>query len=461
MSASASVAGYRLISPYRAGSMAELYEARTPEDEPCLVKRPRQGFINHPACYAGFETEQMIYRHLTGPHVPHCHACGEDEAGPYLIFEHVRGVSIEEIAAAAPLPPEEVARLGSLLAVALHALHRQNVVHHDLTPRHVILSPDAAGRAVLIDFGLACHGDLPDLAASEAGGVLGTPAIIAPEQILGVRGDPRSDIYAAGAILYRLATGHYPFGIATAVWGLHRRRWFDPVPPSRLRPGLPVWLEEIILRCLAVRPERRYASAAQLAHDLAHPAQVEIVRGAPSGVSGGKGRLRLALQRWWAERSLEPERSNRPVSQLERAPHVLVAIDTDHDDETLAEGMRLAVRRLIAHDPHWRVTCVGVLAPSIISEQEESAELQRSFHTAKLAALHQWARPLDLAPGRVRFHVATENDAASCLIDYAREMYADHIVIGARGSSTLRRLLGSVSARVAAESPCSVTVVRA
>lgn len=455
MNASGSVAGYPLLSPFRAGSMAELYEARTPGGEPCLVKRPRQGFINHPACYAGFETEQMIYRHLTGPHVPHCHACGEDEAGPYLIFEYVRGASIEEIAVAAPLPPEEVAKLGALLADALHALHRQNIVHHDLTPSHVILSPDPAGRAVLIDFGLACHGDLPDLAASEAGGVLGTSAIIAPEQILGVRGDPRSDIYAAGAILYRLATGHYPFGTAATAWGLHRRRWFDPVPPSHLRPGLPVWLEEIILRCLAVRPERRYASAAQLAHDLAHPAQVEIVRSASSG-----NRLHLALQRWWAERSLERSRSHRPVSQLARAPHVLVAVDTDHQGEALAEGMRLAVRRLIAHDPHWRVTCVGVLAPSIISEQEESAELQRSFHTAKLAALHQWARPLDLAPGRVRFHVATGQDAASGLIDYAREMHVDHIVIGARGSSSLRRLLGSVSSRVAAESPCSVTVVR-
>lgn len=457
VSVPASVAGCRVLSRYRAGSMAELFEALTPEGEPCLLKRPRQGFVNHPACYAGFEAEQMIYAQLGGPHVPRCHASGEDEAGPYLILERVRGVSLEEVAARAPLPPEEVARLGSLLAAALHALHRQNVVHHDLTPSHVLLSPDAAGRAVLIDFGLACHGALPDLAASEGGGALGTPATIAPEQVLGVRGDPRSDLYAAGAILYRLATGRYPFGAATTAWGLHRRRWFDPVPPARLRPGLPAWLEEIILRCLAVRPERRYASAAQLAHDLAHPGQVETGRAAPRGWIG---RLRLALQRRWAERSLEAVRPERPLSQLERAPHVLVAIDTDRPDEALAEGMRLAVRRLTAHDPHWRVTCVSVLAPSILSEQEESAELQRSFHTAKLAALHQWARPLGLAPGRVRFHVATGHDAASCLIDYARDMYADHIVIGARGSSTLRRLLGSVSARVAAEAPCSVTVVR-
>lgn len=458
MSMPDSIAGYRVRSLFRAGSMAELYEAQSPEGESCLIKRPRQGFTNHPACYAGFETEQMIYRHLTGPHVPRCHASGEDEAGPYLILEHVHGVSLEEIAAAAPLPVEEVTSLGARLASALHALHRQNVVHHDLTPRHVILSPDATGRAVLIDFGLACHGDLPDLVASEAGGaggVLGTPAIIAPEQLLGVRGDPRSDIYSAGAILYRLATGRYPFGMSTAGWGLHRRRWFDPVPPSRLRPGLPVWFEEIILRCLAVRPERRYASAAQLAHDLMHPEQIEIVRSASPGDLWS-----LAWQRWRAERSLAHSRPQRPLSQLERAPHVLVAVDTDDQNAALAEGMRLAVRRLIARDPHWRITCLSVLSPSLLSEQEEAAELQRSFHTARLAALHQWARPLGLPAGRVRFHVVTGRDAASGILDYARTLHVDHIVIGARGSSGLRRLLGSVSARVAAEAPCSVTVVR-
>ncbi len=458
MTTPANVAGFQVLSSYRSGSMADLFEARSAAGEPCLIKRPRQGFVNHPACYAGFETEQMVYAHLAGPYVPRCLASGEDDIGPYLVIEHVSGQSLEEIAATAPLPPAEVARFGILLADALHALHRQNVVHHDLTSNHVLLSPDAQGRAVLIDFGLACHGALPDMVAVETTGALGTPAVIAPEQVLGVRGDPRSDIYAAGAILYRLATGRYPFGSATGVWGMHRRRWFDPVPPSRLCSDLPAWLEEIILRCLAVRPERRYASAALLAHDLAHPEQLSIKR---SVRSNGFVRVRLALQRWWSERTLEAARPNRAVSQLERAPHVLVAIDTDHHDETLAANMRLAVRRLIAHDPHWRVTCLAVLEPSLLTEQEEAGELQRSFHTAKLAALHQWARPLDMPQEQLRFHVASGHDAASCLIDYARNMHVDHVVMGAHGSSSLRRLLGSVSSRVVAEAPCSVTVVRA
>lgn len=454
----AQVAGYRVVGPFRTGSMAELFEVESPAGEACLLKRPRQGFGSHPACYAGFETEQMVLDRLGGPHVPRCYVQGEDERGPYLLIERIAGRSLEEIAAGAPLPADEVARLGILLADALHALHRQNVVHHDLTPAHVILRP--AGGAALIDFGLACHGDLPDLAAAESEGqsvALGTPAIIAPEQIVGVRGDPRSDLYAAGAILYRLATGRYPFGNAAGQWGLHRRRWFDPVAPRTLNPAVPEWLQEVILRCLAVRPERRYASAAQLANDLAHPEQVVASeRGRRTWSSG----LRLAVERWWSEYALDATQPARPERQLARAPHVLVAIDTDSHDDELAEALRVTLHRLVAHDPHWHVTCVGVLESSIVTEQEESGEITRSLHAGMLAALHHWAYPLALPHERMRFHVLTGSDAASCLVGYARRSHADHILMGARGSSALRRYLGSVSARVVAEAPCSVTVVR-
>lgn len=447
--------GFTVCEPFRAGSMAELHWVAAPDGTRALLKRPRLGFGSHPACYAGFEVEQMILGRLSGDHTPRCLAQGEDARGPWLVFEHISGTALEDIAGAAPLPPAEVAKFGGLLATALHALHRQNVVHHDLTPAHVLMH--AQRGAVLIDVGLACHGDLPDLAAAELSGALGTPAIIAPEQLLGRRGDPRSDLYAAGVILYRLATGRYPFGLAQNSWDMQRRRWFDPVPPRSLNPDCPEWLQEIILRCLAVRPERRYASAAQLAHDLAHPEQVVV------GSRGKQLRRRgivLAAKRWWAEKSLDIARPGQPLQQLSMAPHVIVAIDTDYADERLAECLRVALRRLIAHDPHWRVTVIGVLEPSILTEQDDSGDLSRSLHTGQLAALHHWAHPLGLSREQTRFHVIAGSDIAASIVTYATEHHADHIVMGARASSSLRRFLGSVSARVVAEAPCSVTVVR-
>ncbi len=450
------VAGYRVLAKWLEGSMATLYRVAAADGGEHLLKVPKLGFGSHPACYAGFETEQAILERVSGAHVPVLRASGEGDCGPYLVIDQVAGTPLAEIAATAPLAAAEVARLGMALADALHDLHRQEVVHHDLKPSHVILRAD--GAAVLLDFGLARHGGLPDLVAAEADEPLGTPAYLAPEQVLGVRGDPRSDIFAVGAMLYELATGRLPFGHAESAWGRHRRRWFDPAPPRTLNPAIPEWLQEIVLRCLAVRPDNRYASAAQLAHDLAHPDQVVIGERGRRLRSGG---IVLAAQRWWAEQAPGAREHKRPAVQLARAPHVLVAIDTDRADEALAEALRLAVRRLIAQDPHWRVTCVGVLEASLITEQEESGEIERAFHTRQLVALHHWARPLALPPQQARFHVLTGGDAASSLVDYACASHVDHIVMGARGSSSLRRFLGSVSSRVVAEAPCSVTVVRA
>ena len=450
------VGGYRVLAPWHEGSMATLCRVAAADGSEHLLKRPKLGFGSHPACYAGFETEQAILERLQGPHVPLLRASGEDDGGPYLVIDRVVGTPLSDLAAAAPLPPAEVARLGCALADALHDIHRQNVVHHDIKPSHVIFAAD--GSVVLLDFGLACHGDLPDLAAAEGEGPLGTPAYLAPEQVVGVRGDPRSDIFALGVVLYALATGRLPFGDASGAWGRHRRRWFDAPPPRAVNPAVPEWLQEIILHCLAVRPERRYASAAQLAHDLAHPDQVVV--GARGRRLHGGGIVRAA-QRWWAEQAPQARDRQAPAAQLARAPHVLVAIDADSHDQALADALRLTVQRLLAAAVHWRLTCVGVLEDSLLTEQDEGGELAGAFHTQQLVALHHWARPLALPPHQARFHVLRGFDAATAIVAYARAYHVDHIVIGARASSGLRRLLGSVSSRVVAEAPCSVTVVRA
>lgn len=190
--------------------MAVLHRALTADGTALLVKRPRLGIGSHPACFAGFEVEQTILSRLSGPHVPRLADQGENEDGPWIVFEEIAGPSLAAAAARAPLPADEVARLGSAVATALHALHRQNVVHHDLTPAHILFR--STGEAVLIDFGLACHGQLPDLVDDTDDRPLGTPAYLSPEQLAGRRGDPRSDLFALGVVLYQLATGRLPFG---------------------------------------------------------------------------------------------------------------------------------------------------------------------------------------------------------------------------------------------------------
>ncbi|MDP1735562.1 MAG: protein kinase [Sulfuritalea sp.] len=451
------IGGYRVQEKLHEGGMAVLYRVASPSGTgACLLKVPKLGFGSHPACYAGFDVEQMILGRVAGPHVPRLLARGESDFGPYLVVEHIAGTPLADYLQRGPLPAAEVASLGAALASALHELHRQEVVHHDLKPSHVILRKD--GQVALIDFGLAFHGHLPDLVDEESDRPLGTPAYISPEQIAGMRGDPRSDIFSLGVILYALATRHLPFGEATSLAGLRRRLYFDPIPPRRIITDLPEWLQEIILHCLEIQVEARYSTAAQVAHDLAHPDQVVLTersrRLRPAG-------LRVAARRWWRALNAPQRVSKPPTEHLARAPHVLVAIDTGYVSEALFQALRDATQRIISSEPDCRVSCVNVLERSVITEQEEGAEIMRSLHTRRLVELHHWASGLGLQQERLRFHVLEGGDVASRLIDHARASHADHIVIGARGSSGLRRFLGSVSSRVAAEAPCTVTVVRA
>lgn len=451
------IAAYRVREKPREGGMAVLYRvAAIDGGEAGLLKVPKLEFGDHPACYAGFEVEQMILGRVAGPHVPRLLASGESDFGPYLVMEEIAGKSLAASAAGAPLPAAEVARLGAALASALHDLHRQEVVHHDIKPSHVILRED--GRAALIDFGLAFHGHLPDLAGAESEKPLGTPAYISPEQIAGVRGDPRSDVFSLGVMLYLLATGRLPFGEPTGMGGLRRRLYFDPLPPRRIVDDLPEWLQEIILHCLEVRTDDRYATAAQVAHDLLHPDQVALTE---RGRRRKRGGPLVAARRWLAALSAEPPPRKAPTAHLALAPQVMVAIDTESNSEPLFQALRDATRRIVGGERHWRVSCVSVLEPSLLTEQEDGAEIMRGLHMQRLVELHHWAQPLGLPQERLRFHVLEGGDVPARLIEYARASHADHVIIGARGSAGRRRLLGSVSSRVAAEAPCTVTVVRA
>jgi nucleotide-binding universal stress UspA family protein len=275
--------------------------------------------------------------------------------------------------------------------------------------------------------------------------------------VLRDRGDPRSDIFALGVILYFLATGERPFGEPQRAADWRRRLWRDPYPPRRWNEKVPPWLQEIILHCLAVDPAERYATAAQLAFDLQHPDQVPLTARAERRERDG---LATVAMRWLRARQGGPVRRRTVSGVLTRAPIIMVAIDLAADAAGLREALAVAVRRVLATEPAARLACVNVLRTSRIVLDPETDELGRNPHLQRLVELRHWARALPVEPERMTFHVIEATDAASALVDYARHNRIDHIVMGARGSSPLRRLLGSVSAKVVAEAPCTVTVVR-
>ncbi|GAA4791805.1 bifunctional serine/threonine-protein kinase/universal stress protein [Lysobacter hankyongensis] len=449
--------GFELIAPLHEGGMATLWRVAHPDHAmPLLMKLARIGYGEAATQIVGFEVERMILPQLRGPHVPRFVAAGDHHDQPWLVMEHLAGDTLRPLLDSAPLPPQQVAELGALAATAIHALHQQEVIHLDIKPSNLLRRPD--GSVALIDFGLSHHAHLPDLLDEQFRVPIGTAPYIAPEQVLGVRDEPRSDLFALGVTLYHLATGERPFGNPGSPAGLRRRLYRDPVPPRALRPEIPRWLQEVILRCLEVDPDARHATAAQLAHDLQHPEQVPLT--ARADRSHRDGRVAV-IQRWWKNFGREREPRRAVTDHLDQAPLLMVAVDLKHEDAALCAALRGTLQRIVSTFPHSRLACITVMRTARIGLDSNLDSEGRNRHVKRLIALRDWVRPLGLDEHRITVHVLEHSDPAHALLDYARDNGVDHLIMGARGVTGVRRILGSVSARVVAEAPCTVTVVRA
>jgi serine/threonine protein kinase len=399
--------------------------------------------------------EQMIVPRLAGPHVPLCFGSGDFARQPYVVIERIPGKTLYDRLGDLPIAYEEARVIGGKIATALADLHRQNVIHHDIKPSSIMFRE--SGEAVLIDFGLSHHNQLPDLLQEEFRLPYGTAPYMAPERLNGVRDDPRSDLFSFGVLLYFFTTGVRPFGESETLRGMKRRLWRDPVPPRQLRPDYPLWLQEIVLRCLEIEPVWRHPTASQLAFELAHPEQVKL--------TARSERLRRdPLTTVWRRRFNRgltlPKPKSEVAAQLAAGPIVAVAIDTEEGFGRLNECLRATVEQLLATLPSARLACVNVLKLGRITIDRTLDEQGNNKHIDRLVALRHWASPLKLDDSRLTVHVLEAIDPASAILEFTGVNQVDHIVIGARQHSMLRTFLGSVSARVAAEAVCTVTVVR-
>ena len=450
------VGGFRLDELIHRGGMAMLWRVSHPDMQgPMLMKVPRIGELADPAAIVSFEMELMIMPRLSGVHVPKFIAAGDFEEQPYIVIERIEGETLLPRLPQLPLPYAEVAELGLKVAAALCDLHRQHVVHLDVKPSNIMLRP--SGEAVLLDYGLAHHDQLPDLMQEEYRVPFGTAPYISPEQLRGIRNDPRSDLFSLGVLLYFFSTGVRPFGEGERLSTMKRRLWRDPYPPRQLRPDYPPWLQEIVLRCLESEPAWRYPTAAQLAFDLSHPDQVKLTARAE--------RLQrdpwtTVLRRRFNRDLTRPRRTDAVAAGLASAPIIAVAIDLDESSAAINDALRMTAARILSTLPSARLACLNVLKQARLTLDTTLDEEGRNKHIGCMVGLKHWAEPLKLDEARLTVHVVEAVDPASALLEFVQANRVDHILIGARQNSMMRSILGSVSAKVAAEAPCTVTVVR-
>jgi serine/threonine protein kinase len=448
--------GFTVGECVHSGGMATLWSVTRPDlATPLLMKIPRVSEGEDPAAIVSFEMEQMILPRLSGPHVPACHGTGDFAHQAYVVIEPIPGTTLYSRLGELPLPYEEARVIAWKIAVALADLHRQNVIHHDIKPSSIMFRP--TGEAVLIDYGLSHHNQLPDLLQEEFRIPYGTAPYMAPERLLGVRDDPRGDLFSLGVLLYFFTTGVRPFGETETLRGMRRRLWRDPQPPRKLKADYPPWLQEIVLRCLEIEPVWRYPTASQLAFELAHPDQIKLT-------ARSERLQRDPLSTVWRRRfngNVSQSRGKADVAaQLDAGPIVAIALDTTEGSLALNEALRVTTQRILATLPSARLACLNVLKLGRVTIDRTLDEAGNNKHIDRLVALRHWASPLKLDESRLTVHVLEAIDPAAAILEFAEANHVDHIVIGARQSSLRRTLLGSVSAKVAAEAACTVTVVR-
>jgi WD40 repeat protein len=283
--AAPTIPGYEILGELGRGSMGVVYRARQVRlNRPCALKMILAGAHATPDAAARFLAEAEAVAKLQHPNIVQIFHIDEHNGFPYFEMEYVGGGTLATRLDGTPRPPREAARLVETLARAMAEAHRRGVVHRDLKPGNILLTPEGVPKVA--EFGLAKLVNV-ESGLTRTDSVLGSPSYMSPEQAGGKTKEvgPAADVYALGAILYELLTGRPPFRGATVLETLEQVKTTEPVPPSRLVLGLPRDAETIALKCLQKDPSRRYESAAALAEDLRRCQAGEPIVARPVGAA--------------------------------------------------------------------------------------------------------------------------------------------------------------------------------
>jgi tetratricopeptide (TPR) repeat protein/predicted Ser/Thr protein kinase len=295
----ATVGRFLIHARLGAGGMGEVYRAEdTMLKRTVALKRISPELRADPQFRQRLLQEAQYASRLTDPHIAAIYDVFESDGESFIVMEYVEGETLRE-RLVRPMSPQEFEPFAIQCAAALTAAHEAGILHRDVKPSNIMLTP--RGQVKVLDFGVArptagaAEGDTADSASSQPDDRAGTPAYMAPEVLLGTAVDGRADIFALGVVFYQALTGRHPFQALSTLATSNRILHEEPSAPTRLNPAIPLGLETIILKMLAKDPAGRYARAdlllAELRREGPRHAPPGAATGMPSPAENAKRRL--------------------------------------------------------------------------------------------------------------------------------------------------------------------------
>lgn len=260
---------YRVEKLLGQGGMGAVYKAYDVDlDRTVALKLVRPELMVHPEAMARFRQELLLASKISHRNILRIHDLGDAAGMKFISMAYVDGEDLHHVLLReGRLPLPRMLNIAKQLCSALAAAHAEHVVHRDLKPQNIMLG---SGDLVQVsDFGLAKSiGAETKAGMTQSGEMLGTPRYMAPEQVEAKSVDARTDIYALGLIFYEMVTGDVPFTAETTLQLMYKRAHETPPPPNKVLPDLPLWLNNVIVKCLACDPAQRYQNASDILRDL-------------------------------------------------------------------------------------------------------------------------------------------------------------------------------------------------